>query len=200
MKFSLLAVVLASASTAQGEISWKLEKAANPTTDQRDDSKIRQGEITWKLEKAANPTADQRDAYSRIEAVMKLAVARHARLGHAKKSLKVYYKPGVATAEAHYNGDVRFGSNRSYMTERTALHEISHTLGVGQTPAFRSKCASGNWTTALPLLRSWGKPDDKIECGGMHFWPYGLNYEEEWSESNANRHVQIINAMLADGM
>jgi len=28
----------------------------------------------------------------------------------------------------------------------------------------------------------------------------GLNYETEWSETNANRHVQLIEAMLTDGM
>ena len=39
------------------------------------------------------------------------------------------------------------------MNERTAMHEISHTLGIGQTNAFNTKCASGDWRTALPLLR-----------------------------------------------
>jgi hypothetical protein len=28
----------------------------------------------------------------------------------------------------------------------------------------------------------------------------GLNYETEWSETNANRHVQIVDAMIKDGM
>jgi hypothetical protein len=28
----------------------------------------------------------------------------------------------------------------------------------------------------------------------------GLNYDTEWSETNANRHVQLIDAMLKDGM
>ncbi|KAK1702845.1 ricin B lectin [Colletotrichum lupini] len=175
MKLSLLAVIVASASAAQGA-------------------------ITWTLEKAANPTADQGDAYTKIEAAMKLAVARHAKQGKASKTIRVYYTPGVPTAEANYNGDLRFGSNRSYMNERTALHEISHTLGVGQTAAFDSKCASGNWATALPLLRSWDGSSAKISCGGSHFWPYGLNYDTEWSETNADRHVKIINAMIADGM
>ncbi|KAI8233337.1 hypothetical protein K4K57_005522 [Colletotrichum sp. SAR 10_99] len=175
MKFSILTVVAAYAAAAQGA-------------------------ITWTLEKAANPTADQTDAYTKIEAAMRLAVARHSRLGTASKTLRVYYAPGVPTAEANYNGDVRFGSNRSYMNERTALHEISHTLGVGQTAAFDTKCASGNWATALPLLRSWDGASATISCGGSHFWPYGLNYDNEWSETNANRHVQIVNAMIKDGM
>ncbi|KAL2104887.1 hypothetical protein VUR80DRAFT_9406 [Thermomyces stellatus] len=157
-------------------------------------------QISWTLEKEANPTADQSDAYARIEEAMTLAVDRHARLGSATKTVRVYYAPGVPTAEANYNGDLRFGSDRAFMTERTALHEISHTLGVGQTAAFDQLCASGDWPTALPLLREWDGPDAVINCGGGHFWPYGLNYDDEWSETNADRHVLIVNAMIADGM
>ncbi|KAL2021845.1 hypothetical protein VTK56DRAFT_6619 [Thermocarpiscus australiensis] len=39
---------------------------------------------------------------------------------------------------------VRFGADRSYMTERTALHEISHTLGIGQTQAFDARCIASS--------------------------------------------------------
>lgn len=61
------------------------------------------------------------------------------------------------------------------MTERTAMHEISHTLGIGQTAAFNTKCAANDWATATPLLRSWDGASAKINCGGGHIWPYGLN-------------------------
>lgn len=156
--------------------------------------------ITWTLQKTTNPTADQSDAYAKIEDAMTKAVARYARFSDAVKTLRVAYVPGVPTAEANYNGDVRFGTNRAYMNERTALHEISHTLGVGQTAAFDRKCAAGDWKTALPLLRSFDGPSATITCGGRHFWPYGLNFDSEWSETNADRHVQIVEAMLTDGM
>ncbi|KAI1424156.1 hypothetical protein F5Y12DRAFT_797358 [Xylaria sp. FL1777] len=156
--------------------------------------------ISWSLQKASNPTADQSDAYKRIESAMTLAVARYSRFTDASKTVRVYYSPGVPTAEASYNGDLRFGSDRAYMTERTAMHEIAHTLGVGQTAAFDAHCAANNWPTATPLLRSWDGPSAKINCGGGHFWPYGLNYESEWSETNGDRHVQMVDAMLADGM
>ena len=158
------------------------------------------GEITWSLEKASNPTSDQADAYGRIEAAMTLAVARYARFSDASKTIHVFYNPSVPTAEANYNGDLSFGANRGYMTERTAMHEIAHTLGVGQTAAFDEHCAANDWPTATPLLRSWDGADAKISCGGSHFWPYGLNYDNEWSETNADRHVQLVDAMLADGM
>ncbi|KAK1987823.1 ricin B lectin [Colletotrichum cereale] len=175
MKLSILTTIVAAASVAQAAINWSLEKAANPTDDQL-------------------------DAYAKIEEAMTLAAARHARLGTAEQTVWVTYTPGVPTAEAGFNGALRFGTDRAFMNERTALHEISHTLGVGQTDAWRSKCASGDWATAAPLLRSWDGDDAKIECGGVHFWPYGLNFNNEWSEETADRHVQIINAMIADGM
>jgi hypothetical protein len=156
--------------------------------------------LTWTLARASSPTADQTDAYARITLAMQKAVARYAKYSSASKTIHVAYAPGVPTAEANYNGDLRFGSNRAYMNERTAMHEISHTLGVGQTAAFDRKCAAGDWKTALPLLRGWDGASAKISCGGSHFWPYGLNYDTEWSETNANRHVQIVQAMLQDGM
>ncbi|OTB02079.1 hypothetical protein M426DRAFT_74860 [Hypoxylon sp. CI-4A] len=175
MRFSVLAAALTYASTASAAISWTLQKESSPT-------------------------ADQSDAYTKIEAAMKLAVARYSKWTDASKTIKVYYAPGVPTAEASYNGDLRFGSDRAYMTERTAMHEIAHTLGVGQTAAFDQKCAANNWPTATPLLQSFDGAGAKINCGGGHFWPYGLNYETEWSETNGDRHVQMVDAMLADGM
>jgi hypothetical protein len=138
--------------------------------------------LSWTLSKAPNPTADQTDAYARITLAMQRASTRYAQHSSLSKTIRVAYAPGVPTAEANYNGDLRFGSDRSYMTERTAMHEISHTLGVGQTAGFDRLCKSGEWKSALPLLRSWDGAGAKISCGGGHFWPYGLNYETEWSE------------------
>ncbi|KAL5119084.1 hypothetical protein ACEQ8H_003008 [Pleosporales sp. CAS-2024a] len=111
--------------------------------------------ITWTLDKASNPSPDQTDAYARISLAMQRATVRYAQYSSLSKSIRVAYAPGVPTAEANYNGDLRFGSDRAYMSERTAMHEISHTLG---------------------------------------------NYDNEWSETNANRHVQMVQAMVRDGM
>uniref|UniRef100_L2GE90 Ricin b lectin n=1 Tax=Colletotrichum fructicola (strain Nara gc5) TaxID=1213859 RepID=L2GE90_COLFN len=144
MKLSLLAVFAASVSVAQSA-------------------------ITWTLDKAANPTSDQIEAYEKIEATMKAAVARHAKLGTASKSVTVKYTPGGVS------GVLRFGSDRAFMDERTALHEIAHKLGVGLTTAFNSLCSSGDWKTALPLLKSWDGDDAKISCGGQHIWPLSIN-------------------------
>lgn len=157
--------------------------------------------IIWHMQKATNPTADQADAYSRIEAAMTRAVARYTRLARRpSKAITVQYVPGVATADGNFNGNIRFGSDRAYMTERTALHETAHTLGIGQTQAFTDRCADNNWPSATRLLQSWDGAGAKINCGGGHIWPYGLNYETEMSETNADRHCQLIDAMLGDGL
>ena len=39
-----------------------------------------------------------------------------------------------------------------------------------------------------------------LSTGGGHFWPYGLNYENEFSNTAADRHVQIVAAMVRDGL
>jgi hypothetical protein len=157
-------------------------------------------DLVWSLEKSAAPSQDQADAYARIERAMTLAVQRYNGLSNAVKTIRVYYAPGVPTAEANFNGDLRFGSNRAYMNERTALHEISHTLGIGQTAAFSRKCNANDWRTATPLLQSWDGPGARINCGGGHIWPYGLNYDNEFSDQAANRHVLLIQAMINDGL
>jgi len=164
-------------------------------------SSLASATITWKLQKSANPTADQADAYTRIESAMTLAVKRYSRLSvHASKSLNVQYVPSVNSADGNFNGNLRFGSNRSYMNERAALHEIAHTLGIGQTKAFNTRCSTNNWPSATNLIKTWDGANAKISCGGGHIWPYGLNYDKEWSETNANRHCQLIDAMLVDGL
>jgi hypothetical protein len=157
--------------------------------------------ITWKLQKAPNPTADQADAYRRIEKAMTLAVARYRKLAkRPNKAIKVTYTPGVKTADSNIGGNLRFGGNKAFMNERTALHEISHTLGIGLTKTWDRRCKANNWPTAGKLLKTWDGPNAKINCGGQHIWPYGLNYDGEMSETNANRHCQLIDAMLADGL
>ena len=177
MRFSLLAAALATTLTT-----------VNAT-------------LNWSIVKASNPTADQTDAYNRINYAVRLAAERWARLKpNVNKTIRVYYQPGVPTAEANWNGDLRFGSDRAYMTQRTALHEIAHTLGVGQRNAFNDRCAANNWPIANALLRSWDGSSASIACGGGHFWPYGLNYETEWSETNADRNVLLVEAMIRDGM
>ncbi|MCT9075668.1 hypothetical protein [Streptomyces fulvoviolaceus] len=157
--------------------------------------------ITWTLERASNPTEDQQTAYNLITAAMNAAVARYNNLSDLGKTITVRYDPSVPTADGNINGTIRFG-NRSYMTERTALHEIAHTIGVGTSSGWSSLGGSGTWTgaQATALVRQYDGSSAKISTGGGHFWPYGLNYESEFSSTAADRHVQIVAAMVRDGL
>jgi hypothetical protein len=158
------------------------------------------GAVTWRLQRGTSPTADQNDAYTRIEAAMRAATERYNELTNITKSITVQYVPSVSTADGNFNGNIRFGSNRSYMKERTALHEISHTIGIGQTTNFNRKCDANNWPSATKLLQSWDGSTAKINCGGGHIWPYGLNYDDEMSDRDADRHCLLIQAMVNDGL
>lgn len=158
--------------------------------------------ITWTLERASNPTADQQSAYTLITSAMNAAVARYNNLSDLGKSITVRYDPSVPTADGNINGTIRFGSNRSYMTERTALHETAHTIGVGTSAGWSSLGGSGTWTgaQATALVRQFDGASAKLSTGGGHFWPYGLNYESEFSSTAADRHVRIVAAMVRDGL
>jgi lipoprotein-anchoring transpeptidase ErfK/SrfK len=157
--------------------------------------------ITWTLERAANPTQDQSTAYNLITSAMNAAVARYNNLSDLGKSITVRYDPGVPTADGNINGTIRFG-NRNYMTERTALHEIAHTIGVGTSAGWSSLGGSGTWrgSQATALVKQYDGSGATLSTGGGHFWPYGLNYENEFSGTAADRHVQIVAAMVRDGL
>ncbi|ROQ59122.1 ricin-type beta-trefoil lectin protein [Rathayibacter sp. PhB152] len=155
--------------------------------------------MTYALVRSANPSADELDAYARITDAMDRAVARYNRLSNIDRFYTVYYVPGVPTADANPNGTIRFGADRGYMQEGTALHELSHTVGVGYD-AFVDRCQNNGWTSALPLLRTWDGPTATINCGGGHMWPYGLNYNPEYTELGFERHVKLVQSMLSDGM
>lgn len=157
------------------------------------------GRITYTIDRPADPTPDEADALARIDAAMAPAVALYNAHSDLVKELHVSYAPWVETADGSDNGSIRFGADRRYMTERTALHEIAHTVGIGTFWQFDQLCRGG-WTgvRGLALIRSWEGPGAGIGCGGSHFWPYGLNYEDEMSPGAAVRHVELTTAMVHD--
>ncbi len=119
-------------------------------------------------------------------------------------NLRVEYNTGVATADGNSNGTIRFGSNRSYMTQRTAMHEIMHTQGIGTTSQWTQQVVNGKFTgaNALAMLRSMvgESPTSTLSADGHSFWPYGLNYESEWTTVNGQRNARIVGAMQLDGI
>ncbi|MEU9915947.1 hypothetical protein [Streptomyces sp. NPDC051001] len=192
-----LAVTALAAALLAGPGSAQAAPKAAPVPQEQ----VAAATITWTLERASNPTADQQTAYNLITAAMNAAVARYNNLSDLGKSITVRYDPGVPTADGNLNGTIRFG-NRGYMTERTALHEIAHTIGVGTSSRWSALGGSGTWTgaQATALVRQFDGSSAKLSTGGGHFWPYGLNYENEMSGTAADRHVQIVAAMVRDGL
>ncbi len=158
------------------------------------------GQLSWTLTTSGVPS----DVLARITEAMDAAVARYNSWGDwAPRTLTVEYNTGVATADGNINGNIRFGASSDYQNERTALHEIAHTYGVGTSSAW-SYPLIDNYdfvgSNTVAVLEQFDGPDATISTGGSHFWPYGLNYNSEWSIINANRHVQLVYAMCQDGL
>lgn len=156
-----------------------------------------EGNITYVLHKSENPTADELDAYQRITAVMDSAVYLYNKYSNLSKYINVYYAPGVPTAEASSNGDLRFGENRTYMVVPTAMHEMAHTLGIGTTREYWDACPESHVfaddKVQEKLRELSGKPDEELHCDSQHIWPFGLNRASEVSsENDLVIHVQLI--------
>lgn len=157
------------------------------------------GQLTWTLTSTGLPA----DVQTRITNAMNDACARYnAGANWPARTLTVEYNTGVATADATSGGHIRFGPSASYQNTRTAMHEIGHTWGVGQTAGWYSNTSTGDFlgTNTVNLIKIFDGTAGAVHAGGGHFWPYGLNYDNEWSEANAFRHVKLVYTMRADGI
>lgn len=159
------------------------------------------GHITYTLNRATNPTAAQSSAYNLITTAMDQAVAVYNCYTSITKALSISYDPSVATADGNQNGSIRFGAT-STMQQITAMHEISHTVGVGASTAWSSRSTSGAWTgtNATSQLRALtGDQAVVLHADATHFWPYGLNYTSEvTSSTDLVTHCKIVVALRKD--
>jgi Ricin-type beta-trefoil lectin domain-like len=149
------------------------------------------------------PDAVTQNAYNLITAAMNLAVKRYNKWGNFDKLVTVNYVPSVPTADANYSGNMRFGANTQYMVEGTALHELGHCMGVGTSPRWTAPLVVGaNFVGAKTLqwVKYYDGANAVINCDTQHFWPYGLNFAGEYSQTAFDRHVRIIWAMRQDGL
>lgn len=132
-----------------------------------------------------------------ISRSMSEAVSLYNANGTFDKHVNVYYSSGVPTAQANYDGVLTFGGSRN---TRVALHEISHTLGVGTYSAYWSLMTGGRWqgTETNRLLSQFEGTDSQLHGDSQHIWPYGLNYDREDSSTSRQRHINIVEAMRCD--
>ena len=169
------------------------------------------GHISYKLVRVDNPNSDELSAYKLIEQVLDSAIHYYNLYTTATKHITVYYvADNSVRADGNFNGNLRFGPNRTFINVGTAIHEISHTIGVGTTGKWKTFgvfCDSTGQTTfsgknATKMLRQiTGDAKAQIFMDSQHFWPYGLNYANEYkTESDAINHCEIVNAMIKDGL
>ncbi|XXY51668.1 hypothetical protein WME91_11045 [Sorangium sp. So ce269] len=158
------------------------------------------GGITYTLAMAPAPTAEQRSAYDMITSAMDEALSHYNCYTTIEKSLRVSYEPSVATADGNVNGSIRFGASSS-MNYITAMHEISHTLGVGSRE-FGALVVDGIFTgaEATSQLRTiTGNESDVLHADNQHFWPYGLNYTTEVKTTDdLVNHCKMVVAIRSD--
>jgi len=158
--------------------------------------------VDYHLNKVDNPSEDELDAYAKITAAMDSAVYMYNKYTHMTKHIEVHYNTGVQTADASYNGTMRFGKNRSYMNVRTAMHEMGHTMGMGTTSEYTAMLKDGVFqgeNAQAKLKELTGDPTAVLKGDSQHFWPYGLNYDSELhSEEDLIIHCQVVEAMYQD--
>lgn len=171
------------------------------------------GDFSWTFTNPDN--AKEAGAYERIVTHVDSAMWYYRNYTNLNKFLWVNYSPGTPTADCNIAGWMNVGANSRYQWVGTIQHEMCHALGVG---------TAWNWN-------NFGNPWDKQEAtltlrvmmkdmtmtvrhDGMHFWPGGINQQEEVTNGTRNdkgnytlrqdlmlkANALIINAMRNDGL
>lgn len=153
------------------------------------------GEIRYKLSGGSEKWPE--DRRKAIVAAMDAAVEFYNQHADFKKELTANNSPGTPTADANYSGWINWGGS---ISRRVALHEISHTLGIGTHENWGKNIKDGKWTGkhALEQLREFDGKDAVLSADRMHFWPYGLNFDNESDKVKDLRHVKMVEAMRKD--
>lgn len=157
--------------------------------------KFLKGPLTYGLSGGSGKWPDDRK--NRIVASMDAAVAFFNEHGRFEKHVTANNSPGTPTADANLDGWINWGGS---ISRRVALHEISHTLGVGTHPQWMANIKDGKWTGkhALKQLREFDGKDAVLHADRMHFWPYGLNFDNESSPTSDVRFVKMVEALRKD--
>ncbi|MDR8392775.1 hypothetical protein NC796_16590 [Aliifodinibius sp. S!AR15-10] len=166
---------------------------------------IAKGNITYTFHKVSNPSEELQEHYTRIENAFEEAVHYYEHFTSIEKELDVYYNPDVATTDGHINGTIRIGSDPSYQQTGTALHEIMHTVGVGQHWKWDELIDNGVYQGphANTLLQVMTQDTNAVIQGdALHFWPYGINgaHEDTGEEMLYIIHSLIMQGMKTDGL
>ena len=163
-------------------------------------------EINWWFDIAGSSASITQGIIDQITTSMNVAVDRYNvhsdyewnQFAPSSAGIRVVYYQSVPTANASYKGRIAFGGSRS---EHTALHEMSHVLGVGTHGgwnwASNRDSANNKWLGehALNELREINNdPAAVLNADSIHFWPYGLN----GNDGDRTAHVKMVGALRED--
>lgn len=157
--------------------------------------KLLKGPLTYQLSGGSEKWPEDRK--KRIVDAMEAAITFLNEHGDFKKNVTANNSPGTPTADANYDGWINWGGS---INRRVALHEIGHTLGIGTHPDWQKNIKDGKWTGkhALKQLREFDGEKAELHADRMHFWPYGLNFDNESSPENDLRFVKMVTAFRKD--
>lgn len=135
------------------------------------------------------------DKLSAIRDAMEFAVDHSNVLGAFAGTISVVYGATTPTADASYQGQIRFGGS---IGRRVALHELAHWLGTGSVGGWSALVTNGRFTgaTANARIRAFDGEQAVLNADRMHFWPYGLNYDSEFVDTQRN--TQLVSAQRVD--
>ena len=127
------------------------------------------------------------------------AIANYNQFGYfPKELLAVNADPfWTPTADANFAGRIQFGGQWGL---HTGMHETSHALGTGTITAWNARMINGAWTGnfAIDQLRVFDGPGALPRGDAQHYWPYGLNYGNEYNPGLLDRTVKMVTAFRRD--
>lgn len=112
-------------------------------------------------------------------------------------NVQAAYNAGVPTAQANYGGwggIIEYGG--TWPNDRVTMHELDHWLGGGTYSGANGLSWQG--PRANSIMEQFDGVGARVGTDGVHFWPYGMNFDNEWSELNAQRNVALMYALRAD--
>jgi len=148
-------------------------------------------QITYWLD----PSALNSPERDRIIKAMDSCISVYNQYSNYDEHVRVKYDQSIPTANAGYKGRIAFGGS---IGPKTAMHELSHVLGVGTYRKWDNNRDAENkvWTgeNAIAQLKAFDGEDAILHCDKWHFWPYGLN--KKWAD--VKRHVYMVGALRED--
>jgi len=164
-------------------------------------STIKKGNFTYSF----NANGADQATITRIKAAFDTATQYYNNFTSIVKHVTVNYSPGTPTADATFAGWINMGANSAYQKAGTAMHEMAHTVGVGQHSKYWELMVNGKWQgkRANEILQMMtNDPSAYVKGDNTHFWPYGINgaHEDDGSDFLYMMNALILQGMKSDGM